>query len=43
VCDPMCGSGTIGVACLRLQRRAVLVEKDEDTIHTAREKVNSYE
>jgi len=43
VCDPMCGSGTIGVACLRLQRRAVLIEKDEDTIHTAREKVNSHE
>jgi 16S rRNA G966 N2-methylase RsmD len=43
VCDPMCGSGTIGVACLRLQRRAVLIEKDEDTIHTAREKVKDHE
>jgi len=43
VCDPMCGSGTIGVACSRLRRRAVLIERDEDTLHTAREKVGNNE
>jgi ParB/RepB/Spo0J family partition protein len=43
VCDPMCGSGTIGVACSRLRRRAVLIERDEDTLHTAREKVRNNE
>ena len=39
VCDPMCGSGTVGVACQRLQRRAVLIDRDADAIETARTKV----
>jgi ParB-like chromosome segregation protein Spo0J len=39
ICDPMCGSGTIGVACKRLKRRAVLIEREEDAIETARGKV----
>ena len=39
VCDPMCGSGTVGVACQRLKRRAVLIDKDPDAVATAREKV----
>jgi ParB-like chromosome segregation protein Spo0J len=40
VCDPMCGSGTVGVACQRLKRRAVLIDRDAEAIETAREKVN---
>lgn len=32
VADPMAGSGTIGVVCQRLNRRCVLVDKDEDAI-----------
>jgi ParB-like chromosome segregation protein Spo0J len=43
VCDPMCGSGTVGVACQRLQRRAVLIDRDADAIETARTKVMSDE
>jgi len=39
VCDPMCGSGTVGVACQRLQRRAVLIDRDPDAVETTREKV----
>jgi len=39
VCDPMCGSGTVGIACQRLQRRAVLIDRDADAIETARTKV----
>jgi len=43
ICDPMCGSGTIGVACSRLQRQCVLIERDEDTLRTARRKVKNNE
>jgi len=43
VVDPMCGSGTVGVACQRLQRRCVLIDRDEDAITTARRKVNPNE
>jgi len=43
VCDPMCGSGTVGVACQRLKRRAVLIDRDEDAIETARRKVSGDE
>jgi DNA modification methylase len=38
VCDPMCGSGTVGVACQRLQRRSVLIDNDADAIATTRRK-----
>jgi len=43
VCDPMCGSGTVGVACQRLKRRAVLVDRDAEAIETARRKVTDDE
>jgi ParB-like chromosome segregation protein Spo0J len=43
ILDPMCGSGTTGVACQRLKRQCILVDRDEDAIHTAREKVVSDE
>jgi ParB-like chromosome segregation protein Spo0J len=38
VCDPMCGSGTVGVACQRLQRRCVLIDNDTEAIETTRRK-----
>ena len=41
ICDPMCGSGTIGVACQRLNRRSVLIDVDEDAIETTRNKVDN--
>jgi len=43
ICDPMCGSGTVGVACSRLQRQCVLIERDEDALRTARRKVKNNE
>ena len=39
VLDPMCGSGTVGVAALRSDRRTVLVDADETAVETARERV----
>jgi ParB/RepB/Spo0J family partition protein len=39
VLDPMCGSGTVGVACHRLQRQCVLFDKDADATDSARRRV----
>jgi len=39
VCDPMCGSGTFGVAALRSNRRAVLIDVDEKAVAKTRERV----
>ena len=39
VLDPFCGSGTTGVACLRLGRRFVGVERDERYAALARERL----
>jgi len=39
ICDPMCGSGTIGVAADRLDRRCLLIDEDRDAVETARRKV----
>jgi len=39
ICDPMCGSGTIGVAADRLDRRCLLIDADRDAIETTRNKV----
>jgi len=39
ICDPMCGSGTIGVAADRLNRRCLLIDEDSEAIDTVREKV----
>lgn len=33
VLDPMCGSGTTGVACLRLNRKAILCDSDPDCMN----------
>jgi 16S rRNA G966 N2-methylase RsmD len=40
VCDPMCGSGTFGVAALRSDRRAVLIDVDEEAVAKTRERVS---
>jgi site-specific DNA-methyltransferase (adenine-specific) len=40
VCDPMCGSGTFGVAALRSGRQAVLIDTDEEAVRTTRERVS---
>lgn len=39
VLDPFCGSGTTGVACLRLGRRCILIEKDAKYAAVARERL----
>lgn len=39
VLDPFCGSGTTGVACLRLGRRFIGIEKDKDYAKTAVERL----
>lgn len=42
VLDPMCGSGTTGEACLRLNRRAILCDSSEEYLSITRERlVNS--
>lgn len=39
VLDPFCGSGTTGVACLRLGRRFIGIERDEKYAAVARERL----
>ena len=39
VCDPMCGSGTTGEACLRLGRRAVLCDHSEEYISVTQSRI----
>ena len=39
VLDPMCGSGTTGVVCKKLKRRAILCDESELWVETARERV----
>jgi DNA modification methylase len=39
ICDPMCGSGTTGVAALKSQRQALLIDVDEDAVDTSRRRV----
>jgi site-specific DNA-methyltransferase (adenine-specific) len=41
VLDPFCGSGTTGVACLRLGRRFIGIEKDEKYAAIARERLEA--
>lgn len=40
VCDPMCGSGTFGVAALRSNRRAVLIDIEEEAVAKTRKRVS---
>lgn len=41
VLDPFMGSGTTGVACLRLGRKFIGIEKDEKYFNTARERLEA--
>ena len=41
VLDPFCGSGTTGVACLRLGRRFIGIEKDATYAAVARERLEA--
>ena len=41
VLDPFCGSGTTGVACLRLGRRFIGIEKDAKYAAVARERLTA--
>lgn len=41
ILDPYCGSGTTGVACLRLGRRFIGIEKDEKYAAIARERLEA--
>lgn len=41
VLDPYCGSGTTGVACLRLGRRFLGIELDENHARTAQERLEA--
>lgn len=43
VLDPFCGSGTTGVACLRLGRRFIGIEKDAMYAALARERIEAEE
>ncbi|MCY4463995.1 MAG: site-specific DNA-methyltransferase [Chloroflexi bacterium] len=42
VLDPMCGSGTTGEACLRLNRRAILCDSSEEYLSVTKERVANY-
>jgi site-specific DNA-methyltransferase (adenine-specific) len=39
ICDPMCGSGTTGVAALTEQRRTLLIDNDRSAIDTATKRI----
>ena len=41
VLDPFCGSGTTGVACVRLGRRFIGIEKDARSAEIARERIDA--
>jgi len=43
ILDPFCGSGTTGVACIRLGRRFIGIEKDEKYAAIARERLEAEE
>jgi len=40
ICDPMCGSGTTGLAALENDRRALLIDRDTDAFETATERIS---
>jgi 16S rRNA G966 N2-methylase RsmD len=40
ILDPMCGSGTTGVAALEQDRRVILADKDADAVDTAKRRCN---
>ncbi len=42
VLDPMCGSGTTGEACLRLNRNSILCDNSEDYIEITKTRIENY-
>ena len=43
VLDPMCGSGTTGEACLRLNRYAVLCDHSKEYLSVTRSRLKTYQ
>ena len=43
VLDPMCGSGTTGEACLRLNRYAVLCDNSKEYLSVTRSRLKTYQ
>lgn len=41
VCDPMCGSGTTGVAAAKLKRKAILFDKNPDAVRIAKARLEA--
>ena len=42
VLDPMCGSGTTGEACLRLNRHAILCDRSREYLSVTRSRIDKY-
>lgn len=42
VLDPMCGAGTTGEACLRLNRNAILCDQSEEWLSVTRQRLEKY-
>lgn len=40
VLDPMCGAGTTGAVCMKLNRKAILCDMDENWIIVTKERIN---
>lgn len=40
ILDPVAGSGTTGAACLNLNRRCILIEKEKNTINIIKQRLN---
>ena len=43
VLDPMCGSGTTGEVCLRLNRNAILCDESEDYLSITKARIDAYQ
>ena len=43
VLDPMCGAGTTGEACLRLNRRGILCDNSEEYLEITRNRVSTWQ
>ena len=39
IVDPMCGSGTTGVACVNLNRRAILCDESRESLNIAKRRL----
>jgi len=43
VLDNVCGSGTNGVACIKLKRNYIMIEKDKKIYNVAKKRIDDYE